>query len=701
MRRVLPFVLVLLLGADAAWADYEVRGRFRYRDRGFTLGGFTGVDPDLPIRFADVEVIDANSQAVLASGSTDETGLFAIQVNESQTRNVQVRVLSTSNDAGVPIRVLEEGSGAIYAVSTSVFSNHPSNQDIDFTLAPIVALQFQGGEPFNVFDQAVDAMDFIRERNGSYPSPGQRLTLYWKLGTDNGTYFSSFTRSVFLLGLSNDSDGYDDSVILHEIGHYVEFVLADSDNTGGPHTLNGCYKLTLTWSEGFATAFQNMVREWQGLNRPDIYVDTAGQPGPGQAFISYNVEGPSTGIPGSGNEVAVNAVLWDIVDDTTTLDGSPGVDDDGMQVADATTRVWDVITNYLPLPSVTTISIEDFWEGWFARNHGFATQMAAIFESEGMRFADDEHEPDDTPAQARDGGTLTQATQHSISGNGDQDWTRFDGIGGSEYEFQTVNLTCGSDTRLDLYDSDGTTLLASNDDRSGNDLSSRILWTATKTGDLYLRVIRPGSQHEYTTYDLFVDVQVPVLVSDVQITSTPDGVQLEWRAEREAGFSHFDLERSAERTGPFARINDAPIVSVPGDSNRFEYLDGDARMFELWFYRIVGVDDTGEESVFGPFQTTAAPLARVALHAPRPNPFNPNTTLRFDLPNEGRVSMRVFNTSGRLVRTLIASELVPAGIRFVVWDGQDDDGRAVGSGVYLVSLEALGVRLTQRAVVVR
>ena len=701
MRRLLSLALVLGLCADAAWADYEVRGRFRYRDRGFTLGGFTGVDPDLAIRFADVEVIDANAQTVLASGSTDATGSFTIQVSESQTRDVQVRVLSTSNDAGVPVRVLEEGSGAIYAVSTSVFSNHSSSQDIDFTSTPIVALQFQGGEPFNVFDQAVDAMDFIRDLDGSYPSPAQRLTLYWRMGSNNGTYFSSFSRSVFLLGLSADSDGYDDSVILHEIGHYVEFVLADSDNPGGPHTLNGCFALQLTWSEGFATAFQNMVRQWKGLNRPDIYVDTTGQPGTGQAFISYDVEGPGVGIPGSGNEVSVNAALWDIVDDNVTLDGSPGVDDDGMQVSDAPARVWDVLTNHLPQPAVTTISVEDFWEGWFARNQNFASAMAAIFASHGMRFADDAYEPDDSSAQARDGGSATQATQHSISGNGDQDWTRFDGIGGSQYIFETENLTCGSDTRLDLYDANGTTLLASNDNRSGSDLSSIISWTATKTDDLFLRVTRPSGQHEYATYDLFVDIQVPVLLSEVQITGTPDGVQLEWRAQSEAGFSHFNLERSAQGTGPWSRLNPSPIVAVPGDSNRFAYFDHEAQAFELWFYRIVGVDGSGEESVFGPFQTSATPPARVTLHAPRPNPFNPNTTLRFELPSEGRVSMRVFNAGGRRVRTLVAGENMPAGIRFVVWDGHDDQGRPVGSGVYLVSLEALGTRHTQRAVVVR
>jgi hypothetical protein len=442
MKRALALALLLVLATDAVWADYEVRGRFMYRDRGFTLGGFTGVDVDTPIRFADVQVIDANSFSVLASSSTDATGTFAIQVSETQTRNVQVRVMSTANDAGLPFRVLEESSGAIFAVSTSQFSSQPPDRNIDFTASPIVAMQFEGGEAFNIFDQALDAMDFIKSLNGTYPNASsQDLTLYWRRFNANGTYYSPFGRSIFLVGLAADSDGYDDTVIIHEIGHYVEAVFGDTDNPGVDHTPSGCFPLNSAWSEGFASAFQNLVRDWQGLDRADIYVDTRGQPGPGQAFISYDVEGPSVGIPGSGNEVSVNAALWDILDDEATRDASPGVDDDNLQVSDATTRVWDVETQYLPQAALTAISIEDFWEGWFVRGHGFANEMAANFESHGMRFAEDAFEPDDSAPQARDGGTLTQATQHSISGDGDQDWTRFDGIAGVEYVFQTENLT--------------------------------------------------------------------------------------------------------------------------------------------------------------------------------------------------------------------------------------------------------------------
>jgi len=64
-----------------------------------------------------------------------------------------------------------------------------------------------------------------------------------------------------------------------------------------------------------------------------------------------------------------------------------------------------------------------------------------------------------------------------------------------------------------------------------------------------------------------------------------------------------------------------------------------------------------------------------------PNPFNPRTTVVFDLPRPGRVRVEVFDLKGRLVRVL-ADERRPAGRHSVVWDGRDDTGAAVASGTY-------------------
>lgn len=83
-----------------------------------------------------------------------------------------------------------------------------------------------------------------------------------------------------------------------------------------------------------------------------------------------------------------------------------------------------------------------------------------------------------------------------------------------------------------------------------------------------------------------------------------------------------------------------------------------------------------------------------------PNPFNPRTTLRYELPRAGFVRLRVADLAGRLVRTLV-DDVQAAGRHEVDWDGRDDRGREVGSGAYLMRLEAGGVVEVARMTMVR
>ena len=69
-----------------------------------------------------------------------------------------------------------------------------------------------------------------------------------------------------------------------------------------------------------------------------------------------------------------------------------------------------------------------------------------------------------------------------------------------------------------------------------------------------------------------------------------------------------------------------------------------------------------------------------------PNPFNPRTTIRFELPVAGPVRLSIYDVAGRLVRTLVDDSL-PQGSHEAVWDGRDATGREVGSGSYLARLE--------------
>jgi hypothetical protein len=84
-----------------------------------------------------------------------------------------------------------------------------------------------------------------------------------------------------------------------------------------------------------------------------------------------------------------------------------------------------------------------------------------------------------------------------------------------------------------------------------------------------------------------------------------------------------------------------------------------------------------------------------------PNPFNPTTAIRFDVPAAGgRVTLQVFRVEGRLVRTLVDGYAAGGG-QSIVWDGSDDRGRRVSSGLYFYRLRAAGFTEVRKMILLR
>ena len=75
-----------------------------------------------------------------------------------------------------------------------------------------------------------------------------------------------------------------------------------------------------------------------------------------------------------------------------------------------------------------------------------------------------------------------------------------------------------------------------------------------------------------------------------------------------------------------------------------------------------------------------------------PNPFNPNTTIEYSIPINRKVSVKVYNITGQLINTLIDNQMVNAGTHKVVWNGKNNLGRKVSTGMYLYSLEWAGMK---------
>ena len=92
------------------------------------------------------------------------------------------------------------------------------------------------------------------------------------------------------------------------------------------------------------------------------------------------------------------------------------------------------------------------------------------------------------------------------------------------------------------------------------------------------------------------------------------------------------------------------------------------------------------KSIAGDSAKTAAP-ATFALAQNYPNPFNPSTTINFQLPSDELVELKIYNRIGQEVRTLVNSSY-QAGNHKVVWDGKNNRGRSVASGMYIYKIKA-------------
>jgi flagellar hook assembly protein FlgD len=83
-----------------------------------------------------------------------------------------------------------------------------------------------------------------------------------------------------------------------------------------------------------------------------------------------------------------------------------------------------------------------------------------------------------------------------------------------------------------------------------------------------------------------------------------------------------------------------------------------------------------------------------------PNPFLRETELRYQIPAAGRVRLRVFNVLGQVVRSVV-DEVQQAGVYAISWDGRNDRGRTLASGVYFTRLETEGTTEITKLTILR
>lgn len=295
-----------------------------------------------PIRYAEI-MVKNSSGSIIQCGQTSNTGTYSLTLPAASSGTYTVYVNSRILDSTkARAYVLQDPTSNLqHSISTTVSATGSSSSNN--LLAPGFGT-LEGGA-FNILDQIIKTNEYLKANTDTTHEcgPGKIFSnctpftaapivyAYWKKGVNPYTYFGSSSPSSFytgdsklyILGGSNgdvdnsDCDHFDNSVIVHEYGHFLEDAYAVSESPGGYHNGNGVIDPRLAWSEGWADFIQAAV---SGVG---IYRDTRGNSSGTLAstlIFSLSVEDksatdtPTTSAEGLFREFSITRLLWDAID---------------------------------------------------------------------------------------------------------------------------------------------------------------------------------------------------------------------------------------------------------------------------------------------------------------------------------------------------------------------------------------------------
>ncbi len=182
-------------------------------------------------------------------------------------------------------------------------------------------------------------------------------------------------------------------------------------------------------------------------------------------------------------------------------------------------------------------------------------------------------------------------------------------------------------------------------------------------------------------------VEIAVTITTVAVLFTffdadvhDEGVRLSWDVEADEVVQGYRIYRNEENEPETA------IVDELLSANTREFIDGGARSAMSYEYVLGATREDGSEIRSVPV-TVSTPGIPLELLQNAPNPFNPTTQIPFSLDRASRVVVRVYDVHGGLVTTLFEGDL-SEGRHSLSWNGRDDAGQPVSSGIYIYALTA-------------
>jgi len=261
---------------------------------------------------------------------------------------------------------------------------------------------------------------------------------------------------------------------------------------------------------------------------------------------------------------------------------------------------------------------------------------------------------------------------------------------------------------------------------TGTGSNVTLTFNISTAGDWYLVGYWGGSWHQATPYPLTVssgsgtitlsgidftakgDVYVvlspdnnptlPVELSHFSATLTAENyVQLTWTSQTESNLLGYNVYRNdASDLSSALKVSELIEGTNTSIAQTYIYVDEELQQDGTYYYWLQNVDMDGTVGFHGPasvdFSTGGGPGAPpiplvTRLENAYPNPFNPDTTIRYQLKDPAQVRIDIYNLKGQIVRSFSQSHDAP-GYYKLNWDGCDGSGRALSSGVYLYKMSA-------------
>jgi hypothetical protein len=301
MNRTVCMALWVLSSAAVALpaGASTVKGTLLYQKIPATSAGLDLSHPvESPAPQIHVEIRTPDQSKLLAEGHTDDQGSYALEIPEG-SGPVVLRARSETEQIYV-------GSSAdkVYVVATGAFDPASAPAQV------LIGDENRLSGPFNILATLQRANRLLAQVDPSFHLSDIGLAVVWS-PTSERTTFRRAENTIFLAGnRDNDSDEFDDSVILQTYGHYLLSRFSRNDSPGGSWNFREWLDPRLAWSSGWVCFFAQAV-----LGTP-VFLDTYGPAGSKAFALDLEPDTLEGDIPGYCSVFTVSSALWDMFADT-------------------------------------------------------------------------------------------------------------------------------------------------------------------------------------------------------------------------------------------------------------------------------------------------------------------------------------------------------------------------------------------------